>query len=130
MEDSNALLDSMQSAVRLAIGQEKKNRIVLPKSVSSITRDNLADPRPVQVWGRTKDFLELLDAEVRKSPAEGVSTARACELMKQLGGTLQESALRILISRTMPIHSLTIWKRRVRLSTREVLDRIERERVA
>lgn len=129
MED-NALLESMQVAVRGVIQQEKKNRIVLPKSVSSITRDHLANPRPVQVWGRTKDFLELLDAEVRKSSAVGVSTSRACELMKQLGGTLQESALRILLARTMPLHSLTIDRRRVRLSTREALEKIERERVA
>lgn len=128
--DDNALLESMQVAVRGVIQQEKNNRIVLPKSVSSITRDHLVNPRPVNVWGRTKDFLELLDAEVRKSPAEGITTARACELMKSLGGTLQESALRILLTRTMPIHSLTIWKRRVRLSTREVLEKIERERVA
>lgn len=129
MED-NALLESMQVAVRGVIQQEKNSRIVLPKSVSSITRDHLVNPRPVSVWGRTKDFLELLDAEVRKSPAEGISTARACELMKQLGGTLQESALRILLSRTMPLHSLTVYRRRVRLSTREVLEKIERERVA
>lgn len=128
--DDNALRDSMQTAVREVIQREKKTRIVLPKSVSSITRDHLVNPRPVNVWGRTKDFLELLDAEVRKSPAEGISTARACELMQQLGGTLQESALRILLTRTMPIHSLTIWKRRVRLSTREVLEKIERKRVA
>lgn len=128
--DDNALLESMQVAVRGVIQREKNDRIVLPKSVSSITRDHLANPRPVQVWGRTKDFLELLDAEVRKCPAEGVSTARACELMKQLGGTLQESALRILLARTMPLHSLTVYRRRVRLSTRETLDKIERERVA
>lgn len=128
--DDNAIHESLQSAVEESIRQQKKNRIVLPKAASSITRDHLANPRPVQVWGRTKDFLELLDSEVRKSPAEGVSTKRACELMEQLGGTLQESALRILLARTMPLHSLTVYRRQVRLSTRETLERIERERVA
>jgi hypothetical protein len=119
---------AIDEAVQTVLYREKAERIVLPKSAFEIPRNCYVNPRPIIVWGRTEDFLKLLDAEVRKAPAEGVALADACELMKQLGGTLKVNALQKLLSRTMPIHVLTVYKNRVRLSTAEVLEKIKRER--
>jgi hypothetical protein len=122
----NAILDAVQAVLK----REKDEKIVLPRNVLDIPKNCFVNPRPIYVWGRTEDFLKLLDSEVRKAPAEGVSLKTACELMKGLGGSLSVNALQKLLARTMPLHVLTVYKNRVRLSTAEVLEKIKRERVA
>ena len=119
---------AIDEAVQVVLDREKREKIVLPKSVfESIPKNCYVNPRPIMVWGRTEDFLKLLDSEVRKAPAEGVELKDACGLMKGLGGSLSVNALQKLLARTMPLHVLTVYKGKIRLSTAELLEKLERK---
>lgn len=105
-------------------------RMTLPKRAFDIPRDCYVNPRPMIRWARTEEFLNALDAQVRHSPAEGVPLKDACQLMRRFGGTLKVNSLQILLERTRSIHALTVYKGHVRLSTKELLERLANERVA
>ncbi len=105
----------------------EREKIRLPRGAAEIPRDCLVYPRPIRMWGRTEEFLKMLDTKVRKSPVEGVSLKDAALMLKSLGGGSSEASLVMLLSRTMPIHSMTVYRGRVRLSTRELMERSEHE---
>lgn len=122
--------NEIQQAVETVLRREEEDRYVLPDRLLGIPRDCFVNPRPFKRWGRTEDFLKLLDSEVRKAPNKGLALEDACKLMEQFGKTISVNGLQVLLGRTVAIHTLTIAAGRVRLSTRELLEKIARERVA
>lgn len=116
----------MRDAAQTMLSRQKAERIRLPKSIADIPRDCLVYPRQPRNFGRTEDFLKLLDSEVRKAPAVGVSMKDAVKLMERFGGAKSEHGIYLLLSRTIAQHTLTVYKGHVRLSTRELIEKINR----
>lgn len=103
------------------------NPIFLPKGAKQIPKAYLVPVEPLRLFRRTSDFLAALDGKVRKAPAEGVTIEEACALMRKLGGTLTSDGLRRILVRTRTMHVLAVHKDRVRLSTDELVSRVNRE---
>lgn len=116
-------------AVQTVLNREKEDKYTLPQRLLEIPKDCFVNPRPPKVWGRTMDFLSLLDSEVRKAPAKGILLKDACKLMEHFGSPISVNGLQVLLGRTVRVHTLTVLGGRVRLSTKELLEKIARERL-
>lgn len=102
------------------MAKAQKEQVKLPRGAVDLLKDGLVYPRPVRMYVRTEEFIKALDAMVRRNPKEGVSIEDACALRKQYGFSDKSRLLRDGLKMTAPIHSLTIYRGRVRLSTREL----------
>ncbi len=98
----------------------KKEKVTLSRKALEGIKDGLVYPRPVKLCLRMEDFLRALDAAVRKNPRDGVSIEDACALRVAHGFSANPRRLAEGLKNTAPIHSLTIYRGRVRLSTREL----------
>lgn len=123
MDDFNSSFDA---AAKSFIAQEGK-AFILPRRIHEIPKNCLVSAPYFKIASRTTDFLALLDGEVRKAPAIGIPVEDACLLMKRFGSNLKPRSLGLMLRRSIPFHVLTIYKGRVRLTTREVTEKLNRK---